>query len=600
MRVTTLAIIFTALCAGAAGAAPPAKPDPSTKITVQLLWDQKIPMRDGVKLSATIYRDPKQTKPLPVILTMTPYIAQDAADRGVYYAQHGYVFAAVDLRGRGNSDGSFLPSRSEGKDGYDTVEWLAKQPWCDGQVAMWGGSWRGFTQWAIAKEFPPHLKAIAPTSSVYPGVDYPQKAGIFQSYMLRWLTYVHGHALNDGIFNSSALWTNADVEQVTSGRAFADLEQITGASGTVFRTWLAHPREDAFWQAVTPRPEHYAKLQLPILTIAGFYDGDQLGALTYYERHMASGPKSVTARHVLVLGPWDHAGTRHPKAELAGATFGANAVVNMEDLHKAWYDQVLKGGPAPAFLKDRVACFITGRNTWIYASELKQIEGTPIKFELDATGAAAGDVTRGGHLVPQAAAAATVTVTSDPRRLPTPEELEADDAPWLVNQRNAYADSPGRVIWTSAPLAAETVFAGRAKLQIQIAIDQPDADVGAQLYEVLADGTAMELSYAVVRLRYRGGGVQPVFMTPGKPERVEFPAMSFFARAVAKGSRLRLVVHSVPYVGMQRNTNTGGDLATEPLSKARIAKITLMTGPGTASALEIPRPDEALLEAKPH
>jgi putative CocE/NonD family hydrolase len=317
---------------------------------------------------------------------------------------------------------------------------------------------------------------------------------------------------------------------------------------------------------------------------------------------MASGPKAVTARHWLILGPWDHAGTRKPRAELGGLSFGPSAVLDMEDLHEAWYDHVLKGGPLPAFLKDRVACFIAGRNTWIYGSELKQIEGPPLKFELDATGAVTGDVTRGGRLVPQSpAAAASVTLISDPKVLPPRDEREAANAaPWMLNQRDVYADSPSRVIWTTAPLTAETVFAGRAQLALQLAIDQPDADVGARLYEVLADGSAVALSDTQVRLRYRRGGVQPVFMTPGKPERVEFPAMQFFARAVAKGSRLRLVVGSVADVGVDRNTNTGGDPATEPLAKARIAKITVMTGPGTGSTLAIPRPDDAVLEPRPH
>src|SRR5258708_3587909 len=200
-------------------------------------------MRAGVRLRATIYLDAKQTKPLPVILTMTPYIAEHAAKQGLYFAQNGYVFVAVDLRGRGNSEGAFVPGRVEAKDGYDTIEWLAKQPWCDGQVATWGGSWLGFTQWSIAKELPPHLKAMAPTAAVHPGVDYPQAFGIFSSYPLRWLSYVHGHALNSGLFDGSALWRNADWEQISTGRPFQDIDEITGIKGTVFRTWLAHPRE---------------------------------------------------------------------------------------------------------------------------------------------------------------------------------------------------------------------------------------------------------------------------------------------------------------------------------------------------------------------
>jgi uncharacterized protein len=598
-RVLYICSLFCLVAHSAAHAQTQPQPDPSSRIAVQITWDQKIPMRDGVRLSATVYRDPRQTKRVPAIVMMTPYIAEHAAKQGTYFAQNGYVFVAVDLRGRGNSDGVFIPGRVEAKDGYDTIEWAARQPWCDGQVATWGGSWLGFTQWSIAKELPPHLKAMAPTAAVHPGVDYPQPYGMFMPYMLQWLTYVHGRARNTGLFDSPTLWRNAKWEQVTGGRAFQDLDEITGVKGTVFRTWLAHPREDAFWQAITPRPEHYARMRIPILTITGHNDGDQLGALTYYDRHMSYGAKEVTARHWLVIGPWDHGGTRRPTAEIGGLTYGPGAVINMEELHKAWYDHVLKGGPPPEFLKDRVMLFVAGRNAWFHASDLRQIEGAAMKLELDATGAAVGDVTRSGRLLAQSPPApAAVTLTSDPRYLPPRDDLELDDSRYLVDQRAAFTVLPNQVVWHSAPLAAETLVSGRSRLTLEVAVDQPDADLFASVSEVLPDGSAVVLADTMVRLRYRKGGVEAVPMVPGKAERVVFPPFSFFARTLARGSRIRLIVDAGPRVGWQRNTHTGGDLAAEPLSKARIAKITLTTGPDSGSALELPRPDEGLLQRK--
>ncbi len=566
---------------------------------VHVIWDQKVPMRDGETLSATIYRDPKQLKPLPVILTMTPYIAEHAAKQGTYFAQNGYVFVAMDLRGRGNSAGAFIPGQVEAKDGYDAVEWLAKQPWCDGKVATWGGSWLGFNQWSLAKEFPPHLKALAPTAAVHPGVDYPQPNGIPVSYMLRWLTFVHGRALNSGLFGATAFWNNAEWEQVSTRRPFKDLEAITGIQGTVFQTWLQHPREDAFWQAMTPRPEHYAKFRIPILTITGHYDGDQTGALTYYERHMAHGQPDVTQRHWLVIGPWDHSGTRRPKAELGGVTFGPGAVMSMEDLHKAWYDHVLKGGPRPEFLENRVACFIMGRNTWIHASSLSQIEGAPLNLELDLAGAQPGDVTRSGALTPHPpSGAGSVVLVADPGYLPPRADLDEENAQYLKDQRDAFKPNLGQVVWHSEPFKEETIIAGRPRLALRLACDQPDADLQATLQELLPDGSAIALSGGSLRLRYRRGGIEPILMTPGQTERVDFPVLDFFARALAKGSRLRLLVSAAPVFGYQRNTYTGGDLASEPLSAAKVAHITLLTGPGSGSLLQLPRPEAALLKAK--
>jgi putative CocE/NonD family hydrolase len=584
--VATLVAIGLAWATSAAHAEPPA---------VQILWDQKIAMRDGVQLSATIYRDAKQSKKLPVIVVLTPYIADEVATTAAYFAQHGYVFAAVDLRGRGNSDGTFVPGQNEGRDGYDTIEWLAQQPWSDGQVATWGGSWRGFVQWSAAKELPPHLKTMVPTSPVHLGVDFPFNDGITSSYMLQWLTYVHGRTPNKQLFNAE-LWNGAYRELVAAGRAFQDLDVISGVSGTVFRTWLAHPREDAFWQAFEPTAQHYAKLRIPILTITGHFDGDQLGALTYYERHMANGPRDVTQRHWLVIGPWDHGGTRKPVAELGGVSFGSDAVIDINELHRAWYDFVLKGGPRPAFLKDRVACFITGRNTWVYAPSLGKLEGAPLTLALDVAGAVAGDVLHGGQLAGKPPAGrAQVTVIANPKAMPPADEVEFGGAQYLRDQRGDYRGEANHVVLHSAPFAAETVITGRPRIQVQVAVDQPDADLFVTLAEIQPDGSAVQLGISMLRLRYRKGGTAAVAMTPGKPERITIPDMPFFARAIGKGSRLRLTLDAGPLYSVQRNPNTGGDPAREPLRKARIARITFFTGPGTGSVIELPRPDDSVV-----
>src|SRR6202158_1611255 len=127
---------------------------------VDMQWAVKIPARDGVKLNATIFMPHGQKQPLPVIFTFTPYIGDSYTDRAVYFAKHGYVYALVDVRGRGNSGGAFEPFVNEARDGYDVVEWLAKQPYCNGKVTMWGGSYAGFDQWTTLKEFSPHLATI--------------------------------------------------------------------------------------------------------------------------------------------------------------------------------------------------------------------------------------------------------------------------------------------------------------------------------------------------------------------------------------------------------------------------------------------------------
>ncbi len=137
-------------------------------------WGVKIPMRDGVKLSANVYKPKGMTEPLPVIFALSVYTADPWHEPGVYSAQNGYVLVFVNSRGRGDSEGSFEPYANEGRDGYDVVEWLARQPWSNGKVAMWGASYSGFTQWTTLKEFPPHLATIVPVDRL--SYDGPNSA----------------------------------------------------------------------------------------------------------------------------------------------------------------------------------------------------------------------------------------------------------------------------------------------------------------------------------------------------------------------------------------------------------------------------------------
>ena len=141
--------VIMSLVLGAVGAVQAASPAPED---VRFQWGVQIPLRDGVKLSANLYRPRGESPPLPCVVTLTPYVAQSYHERGVYFAAHGYVFLSVDVRGRGNSEGVFTPFLQEARDGHDVVEWLARQPYCNGKVAMWGGSYAGYAQWASAKE----------------------------------------------------------------------------------------------------------------------------------------------------------------------------------------------------------------------------------------------------------------------------------------------------------------------------------------------------------------------------------------------------------------------------------------------------------------
>jgi predicted acyl esterase len=162
-------------------ASPSPKTSPPPSVDYDLRWGIKILMRDKVELNATLYLAKGGGKK-PVVFTLTPYVSDSYHPRAAYFASHGYAFALVDVRGRGNSGGEFEPFAQEPRDGHDVVEWLAQQPFCDGKVAMWGGSYAGFDQWATAKELPPHLATIVPVASAHPPLDYPALDNIGETY----------------------------------------------------------------------------------------------------------------------------------------------------------------------------------------------------------------------------------------------------------------------------------------------------------------------------------------------------------------------------------------------------------------------------------
>jgi uncharacterized protein len=203
---------------------------------VEFRWGTRIPLRDGVQLNASVYVPRNQRVPLPTLVTLTPYVADYNHARGVYFAAHGYPFVVVDVRGRGTSEGTFKPFIQEAQDGYDVVEWLANQPFCNGKVGMWGGSYCGYNQWATAKEVPPHLATIVPRAAPYVGVDFPMRKNIFYPYLLQWITFTSGRAAQTNIFSDTALWAAIYRIWHESGQPFCTLDAVAGNCSTTFRS----------------------------------------------------------------------------------------------------------------------------------------------------------------------------------------------------------------------------------------------------------------------------------------------------------------------------------------------------------------------------
>jgi len=556
--------------------------------TVDMKWAVKIPMRDGVSLNATVFQPHVQKDALPVIFTFTPYIGDSYTDRAMYFAQHGYVYALVDVRGRGNSGGDFEPFVNEGRDGYDVVEWLAKQPYCSGKVTMWGGSYAGFDQWTVLKEFPPHLATIVPAAAAHPGVDFPFQYDLFGPYIEQWLTFTSGATSNGMLFGNRAFWASKEREMYRQHLAFQAYDKLVGNRSRTFQKWVAHPIPDAYYDAMAPTTENYRKFSVPILTITGHYDGDQPGAFEYYKRHMTNGSAEAKANHYLIVGPWDHAATRTPRAEIGGLKFGPASVVDLNKLHKEWYDWTMKGGARPEFLKKRVAYYLVGAEEWKYADSLETISNAKLTLFLGSNGTAA-DILHSGELketLPTAASSDKWVYDPLDTR---PGDAEPDDDPaGLISQRSVTNLFGEGVVYHSEPFVEAREITGFAKLTLWLSMDVPDTDVQADLYEILADGSSVQLTGAAMRARYRTSLRDASPVPAGKTEKYVFGNFTFFSRRIAKGSRLRLVARSVNSIQVEKNYNSGGVVAAETGKDARTAHITLVHDAEHPSALELP------------
>ena len=555
---------------------------------VDFVWGVKIPMRDGVRLNATVYK-PKGAEPVPAILTLTPYIADSYHPRAFYFAQHGYAFVLADSRGRGNSEGRFEPFMNEGPDGHDLVEWLAGQPWCNGSVTMWGGSYGGFDQWMTLRELPPHLKTIVPAAAAHLGVDVPSFKNVIFSYEMQWLTLVSGVTGNNNLFGEQAFWIEKFRELYLNHLPFRELDRVVGNDSTCFQTWLQHPTLDPYWERLALTPADYDRIDIPILTISGHYDGDQPGAMHYYQCHMASA-SPARERHYLVIGPWDHAGTRTPNKEFGGLKFGDASLVDLNKLHVEWYDWTMKGGPQPAFLKKRVAYYVMGAEKWKYADSLEAIASSSKRLYLNSDGAA-NDVFQSGSLEETPPGESAVDhYVYDPLDVRPAELDREEDEEYLTDQTYAL-NLPlwgNGLVYHSAPFAEATEVTGYLKLVAWIALDVPDTDFQATVSEILPDGAHILLTQDLLRARYRESLRQEKLVAPGEINRYEFDGFTFFSRQIAKGSRLRLVLSCPNSIYVQKNYNSGGIVAEESGKDAHTAHVTLYHDGEHPSYLELP------------
>lgn len=520
----------------------------------------EVPVRDGAVLRGLRYAP--QATPAPAVLSMGPYGADRLHADGQYFAGRGLHFVSLDVRGRGDSDGTFVPFACDGDDGHDAVEWIAAQPWCSGEVVLYGGSYLGFVQWAIADRRPPALRAIAPVAAVRPGVDFPMVRNVPSPYAVRWLSLTDGRRTNLGPFGDDQLWRDAIRRLVAEGRPYRDLDLVAvGRRLPVFQEWLDHPDLDGYWTGLAPR--RFEEITVPVLTITGQYDDDQLGALSYHDDHLAAA--GAAARHDVVIGPWDHAGTRTATAAFGGLSFGPASRVDLRALHADWYLWALGRGARPGFLRQRVTYYQAGADRWRGAPDVPD-DPHPLRLYPAPDGTLAAR---------RPAAAEPVELSLDP--LDTGADREAPGEGELYT-----AGWPGTALaHQSAPLPEPLEVTGRFRASLTLASELPDFDVLVQVYRIRPGGATVLLAETLLRARYHRGLATPSAWPAGTEVPVEL-TLPFVSLRTDPGDRLALVLRA-PHRRRHTNMQAGGIATDESAKDAVAGTVRLISGPSHLS-----------------
>ena len=351
----------------------------------------KVRTPDGATICTAVIRPRQAEERLPALLNFSiytgPTISLDEARRS---ASNGYVGVQGLTRGKGCSPDKPVPFEYDGSDVAALIDWIGAQPWCDGRVGMFGGSYTGFTQWAAAKHMPKALKAMMPSVTGAPGIDTPMEGGVHQSFNYYWPFYAsNGHADDEAAINDRARWSKLNHDWYVSGRAYRDLDKIDGTPNPIWDRWLDHPSYDAYWQNMIPYREEFSKIDIPVLTTTGYYDGGQIGALYYLTEHYHYDPK---AEHYLVVGPYDHVrGQRgtvsslgDPLTVLDGYETDPAAQIDLGELRYQWFNYIFKDASKPAILKDKINYEVMGANEWKHAPSLAAMGKRRLTFHLSA------------------------------------------------------------------------------------------------------------------------------------------------------------------------------------------------------------------------
>jgi putative CocE/NonD family hydrolase len=527
-------------------------------------------MRDGVRLSADIYFPADGDGPWPVLIARTPYDNNLHVEPGFWWAQHGYVFVGQDVRGRHDSEGDFVPWDTETNDGHDTIDWVSKQDWCDGNVGMTGGSYQGQVQWQGALGGHPALKALAPRvmgNNLWDSPHYQGGAfGLGVNAVWGWRTM--GRTMQRIDF--------FDWPKVLRTLPLRAMDKISGKKHPAFSTWLDNHDYSDYWRA-TSVDEQFEKYRVPILQVCGWFDlyaGGMMENFTGLRAH--AGTELARQNQRIIMGPWTHAqaGTAPPGTTNAGdRDFGVNSLLDTRSIELAWFDHWLKGIDNGVEKEAPVKIYIMSADTWRDEQEwpLARTEWTPYYLH---SGGNANTLHGNGTLsVTRPESEPEDTYRYDPET-PVPSMggcncCNPEIVPWGVYDQRPVEARDDVLVYTSEPLANDLEVTGPIKMHLYAATDGRDTDFTAKLVDVLPDGTAWNLCDGIIRGRYRKGRGTAELLTPG--EVYEFVIDLWVTANLFKaGHRIRVEISSSNFPRFDRNLNTGNPIADD--ASPRVAR----------------------------
>lgn len=520
---------------------------------------------DGASVCVMIVR-PRRAPRLPALLNFTIY-----ADTKVKLidarraASNGYAGVIAYTRGKGCSPDAPVPYEHDGADAAAVIDWISQQPWSDGRVGMYGGSYEGFTQWAAAKHRPRALKTIIPSVPVGPGIDVPMDGNLFVNFVYPWPFYTTNvKALDDATYNDFARWNRLNREWYVSGRAYRSLDSIDGTPNPVFDRWIAHPTYDAYWQGMIPYGAEFAGITIPVLETAGYYYGGPGAAVYYFTQHTHHNP---SANQYLVIGPYDHfQGQRgvvnalgDTSYQLAGYSLDPVALVDLQPLRYQWFDYIFKGAPKPALLADRVNYQVMGANVWRHAPSIPAMATRRARYYL--TAERSGSAYRLSETPSQGDSAIRESIDLANR-------ADIDRMVPGGGVLDTVIDTVDALQFVSAPLRERTEVSGLFSGQLDVSINKQDFDLSVALYELTAKGEYVLLSSYLTRASHVGDLVQRHLLTPGKRERLNFTSVRLASRRLEAGSRLVVLLGPIKAPVFQINYGTGQDVSDETIADA--------------------------------